>query len=310
MSELLVVILLLIWLVGACLRIYRQARFFQIEEYMSARYLRWLLAERERGLPNRPTLAGVIGAALAVVLSEGGSFIPALIAILAALAAVNPPDEGEIKKPFRPTARAKRLLGASFAAAAVIALIGALILSRLPLDTLAPAVVSVFGLALFLIAPLMLVIGSLLMIPVEAAFRRTFVNRARRALREINPVVIGITGSYGKTSTKTYLAHILNGRFHAYPTPKSYNTLMGVCLAINNDVAGNHSIEYFICEMGAYVPGEIRQICDLVQPTISLVVEVGPQHLERFGTLENCRRRQVRDHQSAPAGRRRRLQPR
>ncbi|MFN8562804.1 MAG: UDP-N-acetylmuramoyl-tripeptide--D-alanyl-D-alanine ligase [Anaerolineae bacterium] len=62
---------------------------------------------------------------------------------------------------------------------------------------------------------------------------------------------------------------------------------MGVCIAINNDVANNHSIEYFIAEMGAYVPGEIREICDLVHPTISIVVEVGPQHLERFGTLEN-----------------------
>jgi UDP-N-acetylmuramoyl-tripeptide--D-alanyl-D-alanine ligase len=84
-----------------------------------------------------------------------------------------------------------------------------------------------------------------------------------------------------------YLAQILNGRYHAYPTPRSYNTLMGICLAINNDVADNHRIDYFIAEMGAYVPGEIRQICDLVNPMISIVVEVGPQHLERFGTLEN-----------------------
>jgi UDP-N-acetylmuramoyl-tripeptide--D-alanyl-D-alanine ligase len=144
----------------------------------------------------------------------------------------------------------------------------------------------VFGLALFLIAPLLLVIGNLLMTPVEAAFRQMFVNRARHTLQEVNPVVIGITGSYGKTSTKTYLAYILNGRFHAYPTPKSYNTLMGVCLAINNDLADDHRIDYFIAEMGAYVPGEIKQICDLTRPSISLVVEVGPQHLERFGKLE------------------------
>jgi UDP-N-acetylmuramoyl-tripeptide--D-alanyl-D-alanine ligase len=145
----------------------------------------------------------------------------------------------------------------------------------------------VFGFVLFIAAPLALVAGNFLMQPVETAQRQRFVNRARRALQEVNPVVIGITGSYGKTSTKTYLAHILNGRFHAYPTPKSYNTLMGVCLAINNDIAGNHNIDYFICEMGAYVEGEIREICDLVHPSISMVVEVGPQHLERFGSLEN-----------------------
>jgi UDP-N-acetylmuramoyl-tripeptide--D-alanyl-D-alanine ligase len=62
---------------------------------------------------------------------------------------------------------------------------------------------------------------------------------------------------------------------------------MGVCIAINNDIAADHSIEYFICEMGAYIPGEIERICELTHPSISIVVEVGPQHLERFGTLEN-----------------------
>jgi UDP-N-acetylmuramoyl-tripeptide--D-alanyl-D-alanine ligase len=63
--------------------------------------------------------------------------------------------------------------------------------------------------------------------------------------------------------------------------------MMGVCIAINNDIANDHSIEYFICEMGAYIPGEIERIADLTHPTISIVVEVGPQHLERFGSLEN-----------------------
>lgn len=287
MTELLVAMIALIWIGGTCLRIYRQARFFQIEEYMGARYLRWLFVERERWLPTRPTIAGIVGAGISVVLSEGGSFVPSAIAIVAALAAVYPADEGEIKKKFRATARAKRLLGAACALPVLIGLVTTWLILRLDLGSFRPIIVSVIGFGLFLLAPLWLVLGNILMIPVEAAFRRMFIERARRNLQEIDPVVIGITGSYGKTSTKTYLAHILNGRFHAYPTPKSYNTLMGVCTAINNDLAGNHSIEYFICEMGAYVPGEIREICDLVHPSISIVVEVGPQHLERFGTLEN-----------------------
>ena len=286
MTNIFLLLITLIWVIGTCVRIYRQARFYQIEEYMSARYLRWLFAARDRYLPDRPTAAGVLGVVLGAILSEGGALLPAIIAIIAALIAVYPPDEGEIKKPFRATARAKRLLGAAFTVAALIALLGIFVLGGRNLGAISPALMGAFGLALFLIAPLLLVIGSLLMTPVEAAFRRMFVNRARRTLQAVNPVVIGITGSYGKTSTKTYLAHILNGRFHAHPTPKSYNTLMGVCLAINNDLANDHRIDYFICEMGAYVPGEIQQICDLTHPSISLVVEVGPQHLERFGTLE------------------------
>ncbi len=286
MTNLLILLIALIWLTGACLRIFRQARFYQIEEYMSGRYLRWLLADRSRWLPSRPALAGVIGAALAVVLTEGGAALPTVIAIVAALIAVYPPDEGEIKKPLRLTPRAKRLLGASFVALIVVGLIGFWFVDQFDFGGTQMAFAGGFGLALFLIAPLALVVGNLLMTPVEAAFRHRFVNRARRTLQDVNPVVIGITGSYGKTSTKSYLAHILNGRYHVYPTPKSYNTLMGVCLAINDKLADDHSIDYFIAEMGAYVPGEIQQICDLVQPSIGILVEVGPQHLERFGSLE------------------------
>ncbi len=123
--------------------------------------------------------------------------------------------------------------------------------------------------------------------PVEAFLRQRFINKARNVLAAVDPVVVGITGSYGKTTTKNYVAQILSGRYKTYPTPKSYNTMMGVCIAINNDIANDHSIEYFICEMGAYIPGEIERIAELTHPTIGVVVEVGPQHLERFGTVEN-----------------------
>src|SRR5690606_27325278 len=68
------------------------------------------------------------------------------------------------------------------------------------------------------------------------------------------------------------------------------NTLMGICIAINNDLAHDHSVEYFIAEMGAYFPGEVARLAELTQPTIGIEIEVGPQHLERFGSLENTMR--------------------
>jgi len=284
-------IIALIWLSGACFRIYKQARFFQIEEYMSLRYLRWCLARRDRWLPNRPVVAWAAGVVIGVILSEApGNFILAVAGIIAAIVGVWAPNEGEVKKGFKPTARAKRMLGGAFSLAIVICLLLLVIFNRLPLPDIGEvkfAGVSFLGLAIFLCAPLFLIGGNLIMQPVEAFFRRRFINKAKDVLAEINPVVVGITGSYGKTTTKNYVSHILSGRYKTYPTPKSYNTLMGVCIAINNDLANDHSVEYFICEMGAYIPGEIKQIADLTHPTISIVVEVGPQHLERFGTLEN-----------------------
>lgn len=282
-------IILLIWLAGTCFRIYRQARFYQIEEYMSGRYLRWLFAKRDRWLPTRPVFAWIAGVVLIVLMSESPlDLVPGVIGIITAGVAVWPPSEVEIKKKFRATPRARRMLGTAFVVAAILALLLAALVSRLPETTeIRFGAASFGGIVLFLLAPLFLIIGNLLMTPIEAFFRRRFITQARRVLDDVHPTVIGITGSYGKTSTKTYLAHILNGRYKAYPTPKSYNTLMGLCIAINNDLAQNHSIDYFIAEMGAYIPGEIARIAELTHPTISIVIEVGPQHLERFGNLEN-----------------------
>lgn len=279
----------LIWLAGTIYRIYQQARYFQIEEYKNIRYLRWIVAERPRWLPARSVAAVFVGLALTVMLAEApGDLLPALLGIIIAAEASWPVRQREVKKAFRATPRARRLLGTGFV---IAALFGALILfiaGRLPDISPLPFVyMALTGFMQFLLTPLFLIAANVLMLPVEAFFRRQFVRRARKVLDEAQPSVIGITGSYGKTSTKSYLAHILNGRYRAYPTPKSYNTLMGVTLAINNDLADNRSIDYFIVEMGAYVPGEIHEICDLTHPRIAIVTEVGPQHLERFGTQEN-----------------------
>jgi UDP-N-acetylmuramoyl-tripeptide--D-alanyl-D-alanine ligase len=289
MSIFLLLILALIWFIGACIRIYRHARFYQIEEYMGWRYLRWLVRERERWLPNRPLMAWFIGAAVGVFLGEApGSVLPHIIGIIAAIIAVVPPDEGEIKRKFSRTQRATRLLGAAFVVAALlISLLGSAANAvgervedaRVPLVALA-------GLLTLLAAPFALIAGNLLMTPVEAYLRQQFIRRAKKVLAEVHPKIIGITGSYGKTTTKNYLRDILNGRYKTYATPKSYNTMMGICIAINNDLADDYSVDYFISEMGAYIPGEIERICDLTPPDISIVVDVGPQHLERFGSLD------------------------
>ena len=290
MQTVFVGLIVLIWLFGSFVRVYKQARFYQIEEYKSARYLRWSLSKRERYLPNRTVVATFVGMVLAFFLSESpDSLLPAIILTIASVIAVIPSDEGEIKKQFNRTQRATRLLGASFAIAVFDLAIYLLIISILDIHQLELRVIAITiaGFIVFITAPLQLMLGNLLMKPVESFFRRRFINSAKQVLNAVNPIVIGITGSYGKTTTKNFIAHILNGRYRAYATPKSYNTMMGVCIAINNDLANDYSIDYFIVEMGAYVTGEIAEICSLTPPSISVVVEVGAQHLERFGSLEN-----------------------
>lgn len=281
-------ILSMIWLVGTWVRVYKQARFFQIEEYQSPRYLRWWMRERERVFPRKTVIAVVLGMAVAAMFSESpGTFLPVLAAGVAGVVAVWPPDEGEIKKAFVRTSRATRILVATFGITLAVSAL-CLLFIVLPANGLWRSLATtVAGLGLYLSAPVILVCGSLVVSPVEAFLRRRFLNRARATLDEIRPVVIGITGSYGKTTTKTFMAHLLNGRYKTFPTPKSYNTVMGVCRAVNETLAGDYSIEYFIVEMGAYVEGEIRRICALTPPRISVVVAVGPQHYERFGSMEH-----------------------
>ncbi len=292
MQTVLLVLISLLWCFGAGWRVYKQARFYQIEEYKSGRYARWLFKEHQRWLPTRPIVAVAVGALFSLTtdtLPEGVALMPYVFAIVSTLVAIMPPNEGETKKAFVRTPRATRLLGGAWGVLGVFFLVASLTIANRVLESDRASALAFQGIGIitFLLAPLWLILGNQVMYPVEAYLRRQFINRAKDVLATIRPKVIGITGSYGKTTTKNILSDILNGRYKAYATPKSYNTMMGVCIAINNDLADDYSVEYFICEMGAYVTGEIQRICELTPPDIGIVIEVGPQHLERFGSLEN-----------------------
>lgn len=165
-----------------------------------------------------------------------------------------------------------------------------------------------FGVALFLILGLLSlpsVIGALLIMqvtitnlprlitlansinkPMELHINNGFIKDAQRILKSNEHLtVIGITGSYGKTSVKNVLAAMLSQKYATLMTPESYNTPMGVVKTIRGSLKPYH--EMFICEMGAYVPGEIKEICDIVHPDMSVITCIGTQHLDTFKTQEN-----------------------
>lgn len=125
-----------------------------------------------------------------------------------------------------------------------------------------------------------------LLSPVEKMINRRYYNEAADILAGMPDLkIIGITGSYGKTSTKHYLERILSEKFDVLMTPGSYNTPMGVIRTIREMMKPYN--EVFICEMGAKQKGDIKDICDLVHPQIGMVTAVGPMHLESFKTIEN-----------------------
>jgi len=137
--------------------------------------------------------------------------------------------------------------------------------------------------------------------PVEKHINRRYINEARNILASMPDLrVIGITGSYGKTSTKHYLYRILAEEFPVCMTPGSFNTTLGVVRTVREHLKPFDRI--FICEMGAKQPGDIKEICDLVHPEIGILTAVGPQHLESFKSIENVQRTKFELIDALPSG--------
>lgn len=136
---------------------------------------------------------------------------------------------------------------------------------------------------LFFLPWLLILISGYLMYPIEQKIRYYYVHEAKRMLQDReNLIRVGITGSYGKTSTKNILHALISEKYYAFMTPHSYNNLMGLTISIRTMLKPLH--EVFIAEMGADHVGEIKELAQFIHPSIAIVTAVGPQHLETFKT--------------------------
>ncbi len=144
-----------------------------------------------------------------------------------------------------------------------------------------------FGLLLFdLLIPDIMSITVLVLQPFAVVARQRTLWRARKKRAQIpNLIVIGVTGSYGKTSTKEFLALILSHKFNVLKTKKHQNSEIGVAQCILKGLGPEHEI--FIAEMGAYSRGGIKLICKMVQPKIGILTGINQQHMATFGSQEN-----------------------
>ena len=129
-------------------------------------------------------------------------------------------------------------------------------------------------------------ISCIINMPVEKLVYLHYKRMAQNKLNSINGLkIIGITGSYGKTSSKNILSDILNIKYNALATPKNLNTYNGLIMTVNNHM--DKFCEIFIAEMGAYVKGEIAGLCKLVKPKYGILTKIGTAHLESFGSEQN-----------------------
>lgn len=203
------------------------------------------------------------------------------------------------KKPLVVTARVRRILAASILLALVIAFLAeAFFLPVAAKHILQIAAIS-FTFAMCVSASLVMC-ANMLLKPVERSINKKYYNEAASMLASMPALtVIGITGSYGKTSTKHYLHRILSEKYEVLMTPGNFNTTLGVVRTVREHMKPYHQI--FIAEMGAKQPGDIKEICQLVHPTIGIITAVGRMHMDTFKTIENVRNTKFELADSLPA---------
>ncbi len=153
----------------------------------------------------------------------------------------------------------------------------------------AKLVLSLVTVLYYIALPYIVLIADYINKPIEKAINNKFIKEAKSIIASMPELkVVGITGSYGKTSVKYYLTSLLSAKYNVLMTPESYNTTLGVVRTIRERLRATHEI--FVCEMGARNVGDIKEICDIVHPKYGIITSVGPQHLESFKTIDNIKK--------------------
>lgn len=280
MQMVLVSIALIIYSIYSALKIKRYLHMLQLNSYFNNRYLSWL---RNNALKELQ-IVELLALSTIMLLFWGKAWAAsATWFIVYAACTIFGKKDGE-KKKFVVTSRVKRLIF-------TVCLLYLVCLSIFIVCSISGSIFTICmsGLVLViltLVQPLAVVLANTVNMPVERLISNWYKNDAKNLIGKMNNLqVIGITGSYGKTSTKYILNEILGRKFNVLMTPESYNTTMGVVKTIRTMLKPIHEI--FIVEMGAKKKGDIKEICELVSPRYGLLTSIGPQHLESFKSIEN-----------------------
>ncbi|MFZ1927006.1 MAG: UDP-N-acetylmuramoyl-tripeptide--D-alanyl-D-alanine ligase [Solirubrobacteraceae bacterium] len=269
-------------------RQHRLLHLLQLEHYESARLMLWLRRRHELFAPRELAPIAVLYAAAIVLAAIGGSgsgwVSGGLLLLTMPLAALGVSDwRRPAVKPLVFTDRAQSLLVAALLPLLLLLLVAiSLVGAGLTLAGLIVVLAAAF--ALLALAPWTLQGANLVLRPLQNAINRHYERQARHLLADWAPLTIGITGSYGKTTTKFCVGSVLSADRPTLVTPDSYNSFLGVIRTINEHLEWRHRA--FVVEMGMFRRGDIAELCELVHPKIGVITAIGPMHLERLGSIE------------------------
>lgn len=250
------------------------------------RFLRWTIKDiKQFKNPFKCSLIVIITYIILILCKLDARFITmlyfALVSVIILVMKIRENKNNDVKIGLKITARVKRLFVTNFVLFMLVLLF-----------TLYIKNINVRYLILFLYDVLInfiIMISIIINKPIEKMVYISYRNKATNKLTNMkNLKVIGITGSYGKTSSKNILSDILNVKYNALPSPKNFNTPYGLIITINNHLDKFDDI--LIAEMGAYKQGEIKELCDLVKPKYGILTKIGTAHIEIFGSQENIQK--------------------
>lgn len=260
------------------------------------RYIKWILKNFKDNFINLNLLFFVF---ILVLFSETlnmySPYIFIVIVLFLTYVYVDERKKITHKLPLKYTARIKRIMGVEF----IVYLIPIIVMMVTYDEDMYGVYYLVLGIMSYLNLFVVLLVNFINR-PIEKLVGEYFRNKAIKKLRSIsNMDVIGVTGSYGKTSTKNILYDILNVKYNVFKTPANYNTPFGLMITINEQLDIYN--DYFIAEMGACKVGEIKELCDLVSPKYGILTRVGLAHLETFGSEENIQKTKFELIESLPS---------
>ena len=278
----------------------------QLERYKPDRFRAWVVNHRRTLVPARECVLQALTVAVAMALAMAGwSWLwSATVWFLAGHIVLSRHVSLQVSQRLQWTARASRVAVLAFGMGGFLVVWAASTAGNLlPAAHAASRYLAggIAGLAFVgLFAPTIVGVAARVMAPAERAVARKFLAQASRRMGAFRGRVLGITGSYGKTSTKYVVGDLLSSRYRVLKTPAGVNTTMGIARVIREDLKDDH--EVFVVEMSAYGPGEIREVCDIVRPSLGILTAVGVQHLERFGTPERIAEAKYELIAALPAG--------
>ena len=277
-DQMLLVLVLLLWGCYLTIKTRFAMQMLQQNSYRTARFSRWIKSNLSRSFRAAELVAFLLCGVSAIY--NYWLFLGVFAVSSYYLYRTFP--RAREKKPIVYTSRVARLIFTT------IALWMACLFSVLYVGEFRGEIASTLmflPLGLLIVFPIVIV-ANWLNIPFELLLQAFYVRDARKKMALYDDLkVIGITGSYGKTTVKNIINNILTAKFNTLMTPESYNTKRGVTRTVREKLNPIH--QAFVVEMGAKQKGDIAEICELVHPQIAVLSAIGPQHLETFKTLKN-----------------------